>query len=68
MNRDTNGAFYRFRIRTLPLESPPLHRHRKQDEWWYIVKGEYRFEVDGHLELLGPPIAARPIVAGCGAG
>ena len=46
-SRDTNGAFAVFEGRTPPLEGPPLHRHRDQDEWWYIVEGEYRFEVDG---------------------
>jgi mannose-6-phosphate isomerase-like protein (cupin superfamily) len=46
-SRDTNGAFAVFEGRTLPLEGPPLHRHTDQDEYWFIVKGEYRFEVDG---------------------
>ncbi len=44
---DTNGAFTVFEGHTPPLEGPPLHRHRNQDEWWYIGQGEYRFEVDG---------------------
>jgi quercetin dioxygenase-like cupin family protein len=46
-SRDTAGAFSVFEGRTPPLQGPPLHRHRFQDEWWYIVEGEYRFEVDG---------------------
>ena len=46
-SEDTNGAFTVLEGRTMPLEGPPLHRHRDQDEWWYIVEGEYRFEVDG---------------------
>ena len=46
-SRDTNGAFAVFEGCTPPLEGPPLHRHRDHDEWWYIVEGEYRFEVDG---------------------
>jgi mannose-6-phosphate isomerase-like protein (cupin superfamily) len=44
---DTGGSFTVFEGRTRPLEGPPLHRHRDQDEWWYIVEGEYRFVVDG---------------------
>jgi mannose-6-phosphate isomerase-like protein (cupin superfamily) len=44
---DTNGAFTVFEGRTMPLEGPPLHRHCDQDEWWYVVEGEYRFEIDG---------------------
>src|SRR5262252_8365722 len=46
-SRDTNGAFAVFEGHTPPLEGPPLHRHRNEDEWWYILEGEYLFEVDG---------------------
>lgn len=48
-SRDTKGAFTVFEGHTPPLDGPPLHRHRDQDEWWYIVEGEYRFEVDGEV-------------------
>jgi mannose-6-phosphate isomerase-like protein (cupin superfamily) len=46
-SRDTGGAFTVFEGQTGPMQGPPLHRHSAQDEWWYIVEGEYRFEVDG---------------------
>jgi mannose-6-phosphate isomerase-like protein (cupin superfamily) len=46
-SRDTSGAFAVFEGQTQPLQGPPLHIHRDQDEWWYILEGEYRFEVDG---------------------
>ena len=46
-SRDTDGAFAVFEGRTRPQHGPPLHLHREQDEWWYIVAGEYLFEVDG---------------------
>jgi mannose-6-phosphate isomerase-like protein (cupin superfamily) len=46
-SRDRNGAFAVFEGRTLPLEGPLLHRHTGQDEYWFIVESEYRFEVDG---------------------
>src|SRR6266542_2316264 len=46
-SRDTNGAFVVFEGHTPPLDGPPLHRHPGQDEWWYIVGREYRFEIDG---------------------
>jgi quercetin dioxygenase-like cupin family protein len=46
-SRDTGGAFAVFEGQTRPLGGPPLHRHRDQDEYWYILEGEYRFEVDG---------------------
>jgi len=46
-SRDTGGAFAVLEGRTPPSQGPPLHLHREQDEWWYIVEGEFRFEVDG---------------------
>src|SRR5262245_12849669 len=46
-SRDTGGAFTIFEARTQPLQGPPLHCHRDQDESWHILEGEYRFEVDG---------------------
>jgi mannose-6-phosphate isomerase-like protein (cupin superfamily) len=46
-SRDTGGAFAVFEARTRPYHGPPLHLHRNQDEWWYILEGEYKFEVDG---------------------
>jgi mannose-6-phosphate isomerase-like protein (cupin superfamily) len=46
-SRDTGGEFAVFEGQTRPLEGPPLHLHRRQDEWWYILEGEYKFEVDG---------------------
>jgi mannose-6-phosphate isomerase-like protein (cupin superfamily) len=44
---DTGGAFTVFEGQTQPLAGPPLHRHPDHDEWWYILRGEFRFEVDG---------------------
>lgn len=46
-SRDTGGAFTVFEGCTAPLQGPPLHRHCDHDEWWYIMDGAYRFEVDG---------------------
>jgi len=43
----TNGAFTVFEGTTPPLQGPPLHRHPGQDEWWYILEGDFRFVVDG---------------------
>jgi mannose-6-phosphate isomerase-like protein (cupin superfamily) len=43
----TNRAFAVFEGMTAPLQGPPLHVHHEQDEWWHILEGEFRFEVDG---------------------
>jgi quercetin dioxygenase-like cupin family protein len=50
----TNGAFTVFEGVIQPLGGPPLHRHRVQDEWWYILEGEILFEVDGKVFHAGP--------------
>jgi mannose-6-phosphate isomerase-like protein (cupin superfamily) len=50
---DTAGAFAVMEGITPPLSGPPLHCHRNQDEWWYVVSGRFRFEVDGETILAG---------------
>jgi mannose-6-phosphate isomerase-like protein (cupin superfamily) len=52
-SRDTGGAFTTFDARILPLQGPPLHRQRDEDESWYIVEGDFRFEVDGEIVYAG---------------
>ena len=46
-SRDTNGAFAVIEGCTQPGGGPPLHIHYEQDEWWYVIEGEFLFEVDG---------------------
>lgn len=45
-SRDTNGSYTVFEATVAPLAGPPLHRHPDHDESWYILEGEYRFQVD----------------------
>jgi quercetin dioxygenase-like cupin family protein len=52
-SRETGGAFAVFEGVIEPKQGPPLHRHRDQDEHWYVVDGEFRFEVDGQEILAG---------------
>lgn len=46
-SRDTNGAFAVAEDLTPPNGGPPLHMHYEQDEWWYVLEGEFLFEIDG---------------------
>ena len=46
-SRDTGGAFAVVEDVTPPQAGPPLHLHLDQDEWWYVLEGEYLFEIDG---------------------
>ena len=43
---DTDGALAVFEQTGLtPKGGPPLHTHPFQDEWFYVVEGEYLFQV-----------------------
>lgn len=44
---DTNNAFAVVHLTVPKLAGPPLHRHSKEDEWFYILDGELTWEVDG---------------------
>jgi quercetin 2,3-dioxygenase len=43
---DTGGGFAVMEETTPPQGGPPLHRHSREDEWFYILEGDYLFEVD----------------------
>lgn len=42
---DTNGDLYIFESIRDKKGGPPLHYHYEQDEWWYILEGEFLFKV-----------------------
>lgn len=42
---DTAGRYTIVEETTPPLSGPPLHQHSREDEWFYILEGEYRFQV-----------------------
>jgi quercetin dioxygenase-like cupin family protein len=46
-NADTDGAVAIFNHAVAPMSGPPLHRHSREDEWFYVVDGEITLEVDG---------------------
>jgi quercetin dioxygenase-like cupin family protein len=51
--RDTDGQLAVFEQTGMtPSGGPPLHIHPYQDEWFYVLEGEYRFQVgDEKVEL-----------------
>jgi mannose-6-phosphate isomerase-like protein (cupin superfamily) len=53
-SQDSNGAFAVMEGRTQSLQGPPLHLHHHQDEWWYVLEGQFLFEVDGRETHAGP--------------
>jgi mannose-6-phosphate isomerase-like protein (cupin superfamily) len=42
---DTHGGMYVFEHRSMGKGGPPRHFHHEQDEWFYVIQGEYRFEI-----------------------
>jgi quercetin dioxygenase-like cupin family protein len=51
-NADTNGAAAVFHLDAPPMSGPPLHRHSREDEWFYVLDGEVTVEVDGRRSVL----------------
>jgi quercetin dioxygenase-like cupin family protein len=51
---DTGGAYAIVESTTQPRSGPPLHRHTLEDESFYVLEGQYMFEVDGRRILAGP--------------
>jgi len=47
--KDTDGDLYIFDSTRLKEGGPPLHYHYTQDEWWYIISGEYLIKVGEEL-------------------
>jgi mannose-6-phosphate isomerase-like protein (cupin superfamily) len=44
-NSDTDGGLFAFESTRLVNGGPPLHYHFEQDEWFYILKGEFLFKI-----------------------
>ena len=42
---DTQGALFVMEQHSAKPGGPPLHLHHEQDEFWYVISGEYVFQV-----------------------
>lgn len=42
---DTDGDIYVFESIRVKEGGPSFHLHYEQDEWWYVLKGEFLFKV-----------------------
>jgi quercetin dioxygenase-like cupin family protein len=51
-NADTHGAAAVFHLTVPPMSGPPLHRHSREDEWFYVLDGEITAETDGQRSVL----------------
>lgn len=52
--KDTGGALFIFEQTSMRKGGPPRHLHHDQDEWFYILEGEYIAEVGKEPMRLGP--------------
>ncbi len=55
---DTDGAAAVVHLTVPKLSGPPLHRHSREDEWFYLLDGELTFDVDGQRFSAGPGSSA----------
>lgn len=46
---DTDGDIYMFESTREKKGGPPLHVHYEQDEWWYVLQGEFIIKVGDQL-------------------
>ena len=50
---DTQDAVAVVHLTVPKLSGPPLHRHSREDEWFYVLDGEITVEVDGQRHSAG---------------
>jgi mannose-6-phosphate isomerase-like protein (cupin superfamily) len=51
---DTDGAMFVFEHADMGKGGPPRHFHYEQDEWFYVIEGDFAFEVGDEKFTLGP--------------
>ena len=47
--KDTDGDMYVFESKRVKKGGPTLHYHYNQDEWWYVLEGEFLIKVGDNL-------------------
>lgn len=52
--RDTGGRFFILEQTNSRVGGPPRHVHHEQEEWFYVLEGEYAIEVGETTYHLGP--------------
>ena len=53
-SKDTGGELLVFQHTDMGKGGPPRHVHHAQDEWFYVVKGEFAAEVGDQRYVLKP--------------
>ena len=51
---DTNGDLFIIEVTDDSKGGPPRHLHHEQEEWFYVIEGEYVVEIGDERYRLGP--------------
>lgn len=51
-SEDTQGACTIFEMNALPRSGPFLHVHHREDEWYYVLSGDFLFKAGGEEHSL----------------
>jgi mannose-6-phosphate isomerase-like protein (cupin superfamily) len=49
---DTNGAAAIFHLTVPPMSGPPMHRHSREDEWFYVLQGQITAKIGDRQVVL----------------
>jgi mannose-6-phosphate isomerase-like protein (cupin superfamily) len=52
--KDTDGDLYVYESSRIKKGGPNLHLHYDQDEWWYILEGEFAIKVGDKMHQVNP--------------
>jgi len=52
-SEQTGGAYSLFEVVTQPMGGPPPHVQHREDEAFYVLEGEYEFQVEGRTMRAG---------------
>ena len=47
--RNTHGSLTMLELVISPKNGPALHVHRREDEVWYVLEGQFRFKAGGDM-------------------
>lgn len=53
-SHDTGGRYTICEVETAGSKGPPLHSHRYEDGFFYILEGEFDFQIAGNAATAGP--------------
>ena len=51
-SEDSGGLSTAFELSALPQSGPSLHIHHREDEWYYVLSGEFLFKAGGESHTL----------------